>query len=194
MKNKKESSLNVILDILNASPSNIDVFKKMIIRFLKHDRFSLVKNGDYFLLSFSTLNDLIIFVSSFDALTLDFSNLKKGLIIPSCDNSFIDLIFKAKDKKLSNIDDVLADNDLNNFYYLFEDRDVQSLKMIHSFIINNSSPFLASIYSYAHKNTISYNVNSFIKDNKFDVEYFYNRLFLYKLLNRYFEDLGEEYD
>lgn len=194
MKNKKESYLNVILDILNDSPSNIDVFKKMIIRFLKHDHFSFVKTDNYFLLSFSTLNDLIIFISSFDALTLDFPNLKKGLIIPSFDNSFTDLIFKAKDKKLSNIDDVLTDNDLNNFYYLFEDRDVQSLKMIHSFIINNSSPFLASIYSYAHKNTISYNVNSFIKDNKFDVEYFYNRLFLYKLLNRYFEDLGEEYD
>mgnify|MGYP007002644060 CR=1 FL=1 len=194
MKNKKESCLNVILDILNDSPSDIDVLKKMIIRFLKHEHFSLVKNNNYFLLSFLALNDLIIFISSFDALILDFPNLNKGLIIPSCDNSFIDLILKAKDKKLSNISDVLTDNDLNNFYYLFEDRDVQSLKMIHSFIINNSSPFLASIYSYAHKNTISYNVNSFIKDKKFDVEYFYNRLFLYKLLNRYFEDLGEEYD
>lgn len=177
----------------------------LLKKMLKSDDFKIssIKNqSDVILLNLFSLKSYITFIASFDALLIDFNDIKKGLIVPCFDLSFISLFSNVDDKKLMNIYSLISENKVDSSYLLLLDDiysnfDGEVLKIIKVYIENNCSPELASISYYAHKNTITNNINKFINDSDIDLEYFYNRIYILSSIDYYLKnkvESGENYD
>lgn len=189
IENNKNYPYHVLLK-LNDNKGDSSKILALLERIVKKDSF-IMKSIDKELssLSFNDMNDFVIFINSFSALTMDCLFLNRAIIVPSLDEIFYLYLDRVKEGEIEYLYNVVNKDDYKNFYPLIAEFDDENLTTIKNYIEYNNSPSISSIASYSHKNTVAYRVNNFISSTSLDIELFYNRLFVLNLLIDYLKNI-----